>query len=392
MIQKIIVMISFLAFIGNAQAQKPETIYSFARIRKPIPYYKEQAIAWKKEVDKDPKNANAWYNYFRVSKNLANIDTTDKRTRTEKWDAIKLIVEKMGEEIPGSYEYNYVKFSYEGNNYDYLSYLKKADELSNGRTLHVDYMVNWGEIERNIERRDKYCKQLYESGDFSPGLMYYNYNVMVGAKPNAIIFTIGDNDTYPIWLLQSQGIRRDITALNLYLLNIDEYRNKVFKELGIEKWDMQMSKDNLDSNNDRAQKRFATEIIKHVAANKKNYPVYLALTAGSPEYLKPNEENLFLTGLAYEYSLESPDNMAIMKRNFEQLYALDYLEKPFYNDISKEITTEINCNYVVPMLKLYDHYKISGDTQRMEWMKQKLLFLTKGKPEEKEIKKHFESN
>ncbi len=88
--------------------------------------------------------------------------------------------------------------------------------------------------------------------------------------------------------------------------------------------------------------------------------------------------------MAYEYSEKNIDNIALLKKNIEQNFALDYIDKPFFNDISVYYTKYTCNNYIVPMLKLYDHYKESGDSQKMEWMKKKIVVIVKDTEQEKE--------
>jgi len=205
--------------------------------------------------------------------------------------------------------------------------------------------------------------------------------VLASTEKNAILFTNGDNDSYPAWVLQNKfGIRSDVLVMNLHLTFVD--RNYFIRMLSKRGIDL-----DVHSYSNKKMSVFLTECAKAIAETYPQYPVYTAATVYSG-ITRDIKENLYLVGLAFKYSLERFDNIARIKDNLDNNLRLDYLSYDWYSDtyLIKSGLDRLHINYVVAFLKLAEAYHESGHQKEAQEWKEKALHLAQKAKNEKFIK------
>lgn len=344
------------SFIVNIYAEEstPEKIYSIRKAMYPAEWYIEQSKVWQQEVEKNPKNSEAWLNYYRATRYATQFSPKEERGDRDICDKI---VQDMEKHILKSFEYYYVKY-YHHNDPEHIEYLEKAYELQPENPLtYYDFIAQYERM-REKEKMAFFCRKLYESQDIISSLLDYNYNVLISTNENAILFTNGDNDTYPLWLLQKvKGIRTDVMVVNLSLAHDIKYLKKLMEEQ-----DINIKKVN--------PKEFDVGIlINEIQEQAPDRPIYFAVTV-APYYRENLEDNLYLTGIVFQYSKERFDNIAVMKNNFENRYRLDYLTYDWYNESNisyNMMLQKMNLNYIAGTIQLYKHYRLSGDLAKADY-------------------------
>lgn len=367
-------------------AQTPEKIYGKNKVLKPNEYYLQQIELWKLEVERNSKNADAWYNYYRTNRNAyikGEEDNSQKSKGGSRFDRLKNIVDEMEKQVLNSYEYNFVRWLNGNNDPTLFPFLEKAHNLSPKSAEPIMSLIFYYEIKGDYNQRDKSIEAYYNLGEYSPGLLNYSYNLLSGLADDAIVFTEGDKDTEAILLLtKGRKYRPNVQMLNLNLLLIKEYRERIFKELDISPLEFD------PMTNEETYEKFQQIIIKQVANNKKGRPVYAAVTVSTP-YTNQINKDLYLTGLAYLYSIKSIDNISLLKKNIEELFLLDYIKEYFPIDISVGNVNSMNGNYLIPFATLSKHYFIAGDTTKANYCKDQALKVATASERLEEFETYF---
>jgi hypothetical protein len=148
----------------------------------------------------------------------------------------------------------------------------------------------------------------------------YAWNILAGLDENAIIFTNGDNDTFPIWYLQYvEHFRRDVTVVNLSLVNLPWYIKQLKHNEGL---DMRRSDEEIDALRHRLFqdprtgeqkllmiKDYVLHDIITTNQEKMQRPVFFAVTIPA-ENMELYFPFLLMEGMAYRLTDErGPDDM-----------------------------------------------------------------------------------
>jgi len=352
------IIASFISSFGTLKAQtknEKQTVYSLVKERRTTHWYQQQAKLWKKDIDQNQQNKEAWLNYYTAQRMLKIFTPLVSAQDLDK------IVKNAEKYIPNSFEHHYIAYWNSGlsnTSEDNILHLKKAQSIGPNRVELMDDLFTYYEINNEQASLIQLSKKWFGTNDISSGLYAWNYNLLQSVDLNAILFTFGDNDTYPARVLQNaKGVRNDVALLNVGLLRVEKYRTNVFKRLGIPNF----TPSNAANENWII---FQKAIINHVKSNTKR-PIFVAVS--SPKDIQNTyKESLYNVGLASKLTDSKFDNIAVTKRNYEKKFLLDYLKIDLQNDISQGVVNNANTNYLVPFLTLFNHYKESENERAKE--------------------------
>jgi hypothetical protein len=335
------------------QAEK-QKVYSIIKQQKSLEWYAIQAKLWKAEIDADENNVDAWLNYYtakRMHKIMGGGSTQEELNK---------IVGDVQKQIPGTYEAHYIKGWNTNIGDDKITHLEKAYSIDPTRPDTYDGMLTHYELTRNKTRVSEFCSKIFEANYISPQIYAWNYNMLNSLENEAIVITAGDNDTYPAWVLQqAKEVRTDVKVLNLALLGIDDYRERLFAEMNIAQFDLTKAATALQD-----IKKANIQLCEHIRAHSKQ-PVYFAASCNKYVY-DEFKDNLYLVGLAFKWTENSFDNIAILRKNYEKNFLKDNLKIALSQDLSETVVDQMNGSYIMPLITLHNHYQETEESNKLE--------------------------
>jgi len=378
-------LIAYSLSLANLYAQKTEPIYPLNLQPHEPEYYNTQATLWGQEVKKHPKDANTWENYYRAMRYSNKMN--EHSPAADKKKIVENLVDDMEKNVPNSVEFYNCKVSLMGNTtkdtVEYIKLIKKGLSINPANPGLLESYIIYCEIYGHTDKLKELYTRLYNTNTFARGIEECDYNILMSLDKNAIVFVRGDNDTFPLRLLQEvKGIRTDVTVINTFMAkDIPAYTKRLLKEKNV------TLADNILNAGSQADDEmdFIKKLVLAINNVSPQIPLFFD-TFGNPQETFP--DSLYCTGLAWKYSPTRMNNISRLKNNIENHFHLDYLDDASYHEtgISAQLVEDLKTAYVTPFAILCKHYmEMSETNDRSEFYRNYVMKYAAKLGKEKEM-------
>ena len=352
---RFLLSLASMAYAVVASAQTKETkIESPIVSEKDFVWYVEQKEAWKAETQKNATSETAWLNYYNAARYMSWYQQEDTTARQ--------VVREMEAAIPNSYTFNYCAYreSVSGKGYgDPKTYAEAAlTKLpDNMQFFDFDQWVCYLAMQGDETRMKTMAKRYFDSGLYSEAVLRYSYNELAGMDEDGIYIGNGDAAIIPKWLIQEgMGLFRDKTIVCAPFLMVKEYREWLFRKLGIELPVLKEPQKAEDYDDNEVA------LINAIIGKYGSKVYFSPLNYNDNNYWK---KNLYNEGLLLKYSNKPYNNLAVKRNNVEKRYMMEYLLVSFRPEWTAG--QRLSANYAVLLADLLPYYA-KHDKNRYEWL------------------------
>lgn len=329
-------------------------------------WYAEQACAWQRVVEADPKNENAWRNFFFASyhyeaNNWHDFDFINHKDSSQ----TAVVMRKMKAAIPNTYIFNLCASLFWLKEWGEIDKNVVINALDYGMySIHVEVLRSltyklW-EIDHDNELLSRAFRELYERRYFPERIMAYGWNLMLGMKDSAVYVANTSRDYEQMILMQEVfNARKDITIIPCSAIKSKAFRDYISKRLNIKSFVT-------DPNEVLTDEQRNTLFIRDLYGQR-NQPVYLPMNIGYYSYL--DRDSIYNEGLLLKYSTKRYDNISVARHNFKDVYELEYLTQPDYVYDNWIESDYVDRNIIFCVTKMADKFAQFGykdDAKRLE--------------------------
>ena len=336
----------FLPLMALAN-EKP--LPSRLKILKHSSWYQDQAVYWKRQIDKNADEPSAWFNYY-FSLTYAN---SPKENRDR-------VADEVLKKWPDLFESKLIAAKNFGYTDKGLAFYNQVKALKPDHPEVLSIGLLHAEMIGNLKERALIAHKLYQLKLISPSLYNYAYNLLMSVNEGGILFSESGNTCIPMLVLQDvMKVRPDVEIVNVNLLEESLYRDRIMESLP-----GKLTGNITDINN----------FLKLLPEKNPNSSFYYSLTLQRGLILDI-ENKLNLSGLAFKYIKDGGNSSKELAKNTSR-FLVDYLLTDFNNEGEGAAGRVLEPNYLPGLIILKSHYQKTNQPEKLQKIEQLIYSIS----------------
>ena len=299
---------------------------------------------WSGRASLRPYDEGAWFNYYRAARYIAEGSAGFSQMKSE----LDSIASHLNAYSSGTWEQLIVDYWNSNRDQSKEASLRQAYALRPDDPITLRFMTGVEYLHNSTSKLFDHYTAWKNTGDLPLSVESYAYNVFQSVPIDAVVFTNGEMDTYPLVYQLQKNASTSIKVISISWCERPENRQLLFKNAGLV----------LPAGAGAVNADF----ISRVAAANPGKRIYIASTC-SQELLNGLGGKLYCTGLAFRYSEAMLEHREFLKNNVGTRMNLDGVGKGANSAHRFDIQykSALDMNYYLPLLLAAEDYELAGD-------------------------------